>query len=457
MGKKYTVRCKSLDREGRGIVTFNNSSFSVPYLLPGEKADITLTFGKSRAETGAELAEVLEPSDERVEPACPYYRECGGCTWMHMSYEAQLRHKQENAAKTISELYTGEFKNRVRPQILPILGMDGKPFNYRNKVHATFGKDHRGHIVTGLYKEHTHRLISVRECRIENRKASEILRTIREFAEKRRITVYNEKTGTGVLRHVLFRFAGNGDVMVVPVVADNIFKEKNILASEIVKKHPEVKTVVLNYNPKNTTMVLGAREEVLYGNGVLEDNLMECTFRLSPRSFYQVNYKQTAKLYAEAVKFADIRPQESVVDAYCGIGTISLILAKSAPEATVTGVELNAEAVKDAIGNARRNSVTNVSFREGDAGKYLTELANAGETVDVLVMDPPRSGSSPEFLKAAGKLLPRKIVYISCEPETFARDGKELLKHYNLTYVRPVDMFPETPKTELVGLWEKRM
>ena len=454
MGKKYTVRCKGLDREGRGIVKFNNGTFSVPYLLPGEKAEISLVYGRRREDTGATLSSVTEPSPDRVDTECPYYRECGGCTLLHLSYEGQLRFKEQRISEMLSGLSASAKKNSPKPRLLPIIGAE-EPFFYRNKIHATFGRDRKGHITTGLYREGTHELIPVRECRIENREVSAILKTIREFAEKRRLSVYREDTGTGLLRHVLFRVNRKNEVMVVPVVAESSFREKKLLAAEIVKKHPCVVTVVLNYNPKHTTMVLGTREEVLYGNGYLEDTIGDCVFRLSPRSFYQVNSMQTEKLYGEAVRLADIRSGETVVDAYCGTGTITLMMAKAAPDARFIGVELNGNAVRDAVSNAVRNRIGNAEFYEADAGTWLKRLAEEKTTVDVLTMDPPRSGSSPEFLKAVLALGPRRIVYVSCEPETLERDLKVLMKSYSLVSVQPVDMFPQTPKVESVVLLSK--
>jgi len=450
MGKKYTVRCKSLDREGRGLVSFNNSTFAVPYLLEGEKAEISLVYGRGRDNTGAELVTVLEPSADRVEPACPHFKECGGCNWMHMSYEKQLREKERIVRENLESIFV---KGKAKcPAISPIIAMD-TPLHYRNKVHSTFARDKKGKIVTGLYRENTHKVVPIKQCLLEQEAPARIMQTIRKFVEDRKIKVYDERTETGLMRHVLFRVAANGDVMVVPVIAETMFREKNLLVSTITKAHPEVKTIVLNYNLKRTTMVLGIREEVLFGTGVLEDTMNEIAFRLSPRSFYQVNYAQTKKLYEKVVEFADLKPGETVLDAYCGIGTITAFLAKAAPQAKVLGVELNEDAVKDANINAKRNNLENAHFVNQDAGQYITALAAEKEHVDVLVMDPPRSGSSEAFLKATVTLKPRRIVYVSCEPDTLARDLKVLCKSgYRLEKVQPVDMFPQTSKVETVVL-----
>lgn len=457
MGKKYTVRCRELDSEGRGIVEFNNSTFSVPYLLPGEKAEISLVYGKNK--TGAKLESVLTASPERTEPLCPMYRRCGGCTLMHLNYEGQLRWKQSVVERAVAGIASPKAQKKAAldpPKILPILGMEGDPLYYRNKIHSTFAKNARNDTVIGLYEEATHHVVPVKLCAIEQPVAARIRKTVLRFAREQNIPIYNEDTGRGVLRHLMFRVAKNGGVMVVIVVGQGIFREKSLLADAIVKQHPEVRTVVLNYNPKKTTMVLGNREETLYGNGYLEDVVGSCTFRLSPRSFYQVNAPQMERLYRVAVELAALRPSETAVDAYCGIGTITLLLAKSQPKAEIAGVELNPEAVADAGNNAKRNRLQNVTFTCADAGDYLKGMASLGCKLSVLVLDPPRSGCSEEFLKACLTLRPERIVYISCNPETFARDCRALESAYHLTRVQPVDMFPQTAKVELAARLELR-
>lgn len=465
MAKKYTVRCKSLDHEGRGNVVFNNTAFSVPYLLPGEKAEISLVYGKEKI--GARLETLLSKSPDRVEPVCPMYGSCGGCNLMHMSYEAQLTYKQQVAEEAICEALgcfdakgksaaaAGRCPEELTPIMEPILGMEGEALHYRNKIHSTFGRE-KGRPTLGLYRESTHQVVPVDSCAIEQEAVTAIRKTILKFVKERGISVYNEDSGRGVLRHLLFRVAGDGGVMVVIVVGQNVFPEKRILAEAIAVKHPEVRTVVLNYNLKKTTMVLGNREETLYGSGYLEDRIGECTFRLSPRSFYQVNLPQMERLYQKAVEYANLQPGDTALDAYCGIGTITLLLAKSQPQADVSGVELNADAVKDATMNAKRNQLDNVHFTCADAGEYLKGLAAAGKKLSVLVMDPPRSGSSESFLKACLTLQPERIVYVSCNPDTLARDAKILAKRYRIEKVQPVDMFPQTGHVETVVLMSRK-
>ncbi len=451
MGKNYQVRCTSMDSEGRGIVRFNNASFAVPYLLDGEKAKISLVYGKGK--TTAKLQEVLEASPDRVAPPCPNYLRCGGCSLMHARYEKQLEIKQEYVRAQLRKL-PGIDEKKV---LLPILPQEGDVWHYRNKVHSTFGRERSGRIITGLYQETTHRLVPVEECAIEAPIAARIMKSIRAFAEQYRIHVYDEDRGNGVLRHVLFRIARNGDVMVVPVVAQTVFPEKHRLARYLAEIHPEITTIVLNYNLGKTTMVLGKREEVLLGDGYLVDTIGGCSFRISPQSFFQVNAMQAEHLYDTALRMAAIAPGEYVVDAYCGTGTITLLAAKAQPEAIVQGVELNADAVRDAESNRKRNSIENASFVCGDAGVFLTHMAEERRELSVLLMDPPRSGSSKAFMNAVRRLAPKRIVYISCNPETMVRDIAMLGKAYRVEKVQPVDMFPGTGHVESVVCLTRRL
>ncbi len=444
MAKTYQVRAKSIDNDGRGIVTFNNAKFSVPYLMDGEKATISLVHGKGK--TWAKLEEVLEPSPERVKPPCDSYERCGGCSLLHMTYAKQLQVKQAYVESCLKKLKGLDVASVLRP----ILGEEKEALHYRNKVHSTFGRDAKGRLVAGLYQEGSHKLIPVRSCALEAPIAARIVETIRSYAEKYHIPPYDEDRGTGVLRHVLLRIARNGDVMVVLVVADTQVPWKGRLAKHLTETHPEIKTVVLNYNSGRTTKVLGKKEEVLFGDGYLVDTLGGCSFRISPQSFFQVNAMQTERLYEVALSLAKLQPGETVVDAYCGTGTITLLAAKSQPEAEVIGVELNADAVRDAKDNRKRNGIAGADFVCADAGKYLKQLAAEKKSLSVLLMDPPRSGSSKEFLDAVKGIGPERIVYISCNPETMVRDVAMLGAQYKVTAVQPVDMFPGTGHVECV-------
>ncbi|SET30273.1 23S rRNA (uracil(1939)-C(5))-methyltransferase RlmD [[Clostridium] polysaccharolyticum] len=375
---------------------------------------------------------------------CVYARKCGGCTYQGIVYEKQLEKKQGHVIHLLKDF----------GKVHDIIGMKD-PYHYRNKVHAVFDRLRDGTIISGVYEEKSHRVVAVDECMIENKLADAIIASIRDLCKSFKIKIYNEDSGYGLLRHVLVRTGhASGQVMVVLVVSSPILPSKNNFVKALRKLHPEISTVVLNVNDKRTSMVLGERDIVLYGKGFIEDTLCDCVFRISPQSFYQVNPVQTEVLYNKAIKLAGLTGKERVIDAYCGIGTIGIIASKHAKE--VIGAELNKDAVKDAIINAKRNGVKNIKFYNQDAGKFMAGMAKDGEKADVVFMDPPRSGSDEAFLSSVVKLAPKKIVYISCNPETMARDLEYLYKHgYQGRDIYPVDMFPFTEHVETVVMLSK--
>ncbi len=382
-----------------------------------------------------------------VQSPCPVAAKCGGCKWIHKPYKEQLALKE----KWVSELLQPFCKTE------PIIGMD-EPMYYRNKVHAVFGEDRRHNIISGIYEEGTHNIVPVDSCMIENQKADAIIVSIRELLKSFKIRPYNEDTGYGLLRHVLIRTGyATGQIMVVLVLGSPVMPSKNNFVKALLKLHPEITTVVVNVNNRNTSMILGDKEQVIYGKGYIEDELCGKTFRISPKSFYQVNPVQTQKLYGKALELAALTGKETVVDAYCGTGTIGLIASDKAGK--VIGVELNQDAVKDARINAKRNNVSNIQFYQNDAGKFLVEMASQDARVDVVLMDPPRAGSDEAFLGSVVKIGPEKIVYISCNPETLVRDlGYLKKKGYQVKRAVPVDMFPYTDlkHVEMVCLIEKK-
>jgi 23S rRNA (uracil1939-C5)-methyltransferase len=292
----------------------------------------------------------------------------------------------------------------------------------------------------------------VEECLIEDKKSQEIILTIKKLLKSFKIKTYDEDTGFGLLRHVMVRRGfKTGEIMVVLVLGDPIMPSKNNFVKALRKEHPEITTVVLNINDKKTSMVLGERETTIYGKGFIRDELCGCTFRISPKSFYQINPVQTEKLYGKAMELAQLNESSKVLDAYCGIGTIGLVAAKTA--GNVIGVELNPDAVKDAIANAKRNNEKNARFYCADAGDFMETLAAEGEKFDVIFMDPPRSGSSRKFIDSLAIADPKRVVYISCNPETLARDLQYMIKKgYKVKKICPVDMFPHTNHIECVVL-----
>lgn len=376
---------------------------------------------------------------------CSVSKKCGSCQYQGIPYKEQLAAKQKKMKKLL-----GKFAN-----VKPIIGMDD-PFYYRNKVHAVFDRDKKGNIICGTYEAKTHKVVPIEECMIEDKISQEIIRTIRDMLKSFRIKTYDEDTGYGLLRHVLVRRGFSTDeIMVVLVIGSPIFPSKNNFVKALRKKYPQITTVVLNVNDKKTSMVLGERDIVIYGKGYIRDTLCGCTFRISPQSFYQVNPVQTEILYKTAIEYAGLGRKETVIDAYCGIGTIGLVAAKRAKN--VIGVELNPDTVRDARINAKENKITNARFYQGDAGEFMENMAENGEHADVVFMDPPRTGSDKKFMSSVIKLNPSRIVYISCGPETLARDLEYLTKHgYDVRKIQPVDMFSFTDHCENICLLTKK-
>lgn len=372
-------------------------------------------------------------------PRCPLFHKCGGCQLQNMTYEEQLRYKQGKINALL-----GRFC-----RVQPIIGME-HPYHYRNKVQAAFALTRQREVISGVYQSGSHRIVKVDSCQIEDEIADRIVVDIRRMLPDFQILPYQEDSRRGLLRHVLIRRGfQSGQVMVVLITSNPVFPIKKKFVSALLQKHPEISTVVLNINPYKTSLLLGEREEVLYGNGYIEDTLCGSVFRISPKSFYQINPTQTERLYSIAIESAELTGKETVLDAYCGIGTIGIIAAKTAGE--VMGIELNGDAVKDARVNAKRNGLKNIGFIKADAGKYMVDLANEGHAVDVVFMDPPRAGSDEPFLQSVIALSPKKVVYISCNPETQTRDLQRLVKGgYRVTKIQPVDMFPHTKHIECV-------
>lgn len=380
--------------------------------------------------------------NDKYTPPCPHYRKCGGCQLQNLPYDEQLLFKQRMAVSLL-----GEFG-----YVEDIIGME-EPTHYRNKVHAAFGIDRKKRaIISGVYQSGTHAIVPVDSCMIEDKISDEIILDIRKMLPSFKIQAYDERTGTGFLRHVLVKrgFSTN-EIMVVLVVTNPIFKLQKPFLKKLLELHPEISTLILNINDRFGPVVLGEREKVLYGKGYIEDILCGYRFRISAQSFYQINPVQTEKLYKIAVDYAGLKGDELVLDAYCGTGTIGITASAKAKQ--VIGVEIVKDAVKDAIANAKLNGLKNCWFTAGDAGKYMEEMAAEGTRPDVVFMDPPRAGSDERFLSSLIKTSPKKVVYISCNPETLKRDLNVLVHGgYRVKKIQPVDMFPFTKHLETVVL-----
>ena len=403
---------------------------------------------------------------------CPYFKKCGGCQYINLSYEEQLKKKEQTVSKYLKDIATSQ-----HIKIDSIIGSES-PYNYRNKVHSVFGRDGKGKVVRGIYKEDSHKIVDIKECLLEDKTADAIIEEVKRLLPSFKYKVFDEDTGFGWLRHLLVRKGEKGssktanndseikkdekvtktsEYMLVLVTSSVPFPGKNNFVKAIRTKFPEISTIVQNINDKRTSMILGDRNIVCYGKGFIEDELLGLTFRISPNSFYQVNPHQTSKLYKKAIEYAGDISSKTVIDTYCGTGTIGMCMAEKAKN--VIGIELNPSAVRDAISNAKANNIKNIEFIKADATKWMQEYQEKIKDSDdyVLVMDPPRSGSTEEFITAASNAGIKNIVYVSCNPETLSRDLKSFIKKkYSVAEITPVDMFPWTEHVETVCLLSKR-
>ena len=374
---------------------------------------------------------------------CPVSKYCGGCNYQGIDYVDQLKLKQDYIKKLLNKF--GKIK--------PILGMDN-PLNYRNKVQVSFGCDEKHNVICGNYVPSTHNIVEIDDCMICDDTANKIIKSIKILINKYKISVFNENSYKGCMRHVLIRSTNTGEYMLVLVTGTININKKDLFIKDILKFNPEVTTIIQNINNRHTSMILGSKNITLYGKGYVYDSLCGLLFRISPSSFYQVNKTQTEILYKQAIKAAKLTKDDIVIDAYCGTGTIGLVASKSCKK--VIGVELNKNAVKDAIINMKNNDIDNAYFIAEDAGKYMNQLAKKKEHIDVVIMDPPRIGSDKNFLDSIIKLKPQRVVYVSCNPSTLKDNLDYISKSYMVNSIQPVDMFPYTNHVEcVVGMQRK--
>ena len=434
---------EDLTHEGSGVAKIDGYPIFVPYGLPGEKAKIKVTklnkgYGFGR------LMELYEESQDRVEPPCPIYKQCGGCQLQHLSYEGQLKAKE----KMVRELMT-RIGKLEEVKVLPVLGMS-EPWNYRNKAQVPVG-EMEGGLVAGFYAKRSHEIIDMDECLIQFTENDEMIRLVKGICEKHGVKAYNEKQHKGTLRHIMVRTGQvTGELMIVLVTRTPDMPNRRKIIEEIVEAVPNITSIIQNVNTKRTNVILGDQTITLWGADVISDYIGDIKFEISPRSFYQVNPVQTKVLYDKTLEYADLSGNETVIDAYCGIGTISLFLAKKAKK--VYGVEIVPEAIEDARKNAALNEITNVEFEVGEAETVIPNWYKQGITADTLVVDPPRKGCDENLLKTIAAMKPKKVVYVSCNPATLARDLRYLEDNgYKTVEVQPVDMFPQTMHVECVS------
>ena len=434
MYKKNIIKgkCVDISSEGKGVIKTVYGVVFVDSLLLGEEAEVEITYAGKGVSYGV-IKKLLSFSPDRITPKCPVSTACGGCVFQNATYEYELKykkHKVEEALKRIGHLDNVEVKD--------VIGMDN-PEHYRNKIQVPFGKENK-HIIYGFYKSKTHKIIPIKQCNIEDKKAYQILENIAKLMEEFHIDPYNEDYRTGIIRHVLIRTSlSTNEVMVVLVCNVDTFPGRNNFIKELIKRSPEISTVVYNVNKRDTNVILGECDKTLYGKGYITDEILGLKFNISSQSFFQVNPIQVQKLYGEALKYAKLNKNDTVLDAYAGVCTIGLLAAPHVKK--VTSVELVKSAVLNGKNNAKLNKIDNIDIIEADCTEYINkELPR----FDVVIMDPPRKGSTPEFLSAIKKIKPSRLVYISCEPSTLARDLEILSDTYDIEFVQPVDMFPRS-------------
>ncbi|MCR4699245.1 MAG: 23S rRNA (uracil(1939)-C(5))-methyltransferase RlmD [Bacilli bacterium] len=446
MSRRITkTTCLDLDDFGKGIVRIDNTTCFIDNLLPGEEADIETDFKYGKL-AKAKVLERYTDSPDRVHPSCKYYPNCGGCQLMHLSYEKQLEYK----TKKVKELLHKFAKLDIDVQ--PCIGLEN-PTRFRNKVQKPVRFDNKKKkIKAGFYQSGTHNLIGVEDCLMETPLSNKISNILVSLFEKYNYTPYHEDAQFGLIRHILIKTSTDQkQALVTLIVTRSDIKGIKDFAKELMKKVPEVVGVVLNINTRQTNVILGEKDVPVYGHTKIQDTIFDKKFLISTQSFYQVNSHQIETLYGKAIEFAQLKKTDSLLDAYCGTGTIGLCCADKVKE--VLGVEIVADAVHDAILNAKINNLNNAHFVKGDATKFMLQ---SDKHFDVIIMDPPRKGSTPEFINAVKRIAPERVVYVSCDPVTLARDLALFKDTYQVMKVQPVDMFPNSMHVETVVLLTKK-
>lgn len=437
------VTFEDLTHDGAGVAKVEGYPLFVPNGLPGERAKIKVIkvnkgYGYGR------LIELYEKSPDRVDAPCPIYKECGGCQLQHLSYSGQLKAKEKGVRDVLTRI--GKLET---VKVHPALGMED-PWRYRNKSQVPVG-EREGGLIAGFYQKRSHDIIDMKSCLIQQEKNDVVVQAVKEICDKYGVTPYDELRHKGVLRHIMARYGlVTREVMVVLITRTEDLPHKKKIIDEIVARIEGVKSIIQNVNDKKTNVILGEKTKLLWGEEVIYDYIGNVKFAISARSFYQVNPEQTKVLYEKALEYAELTGEETVIDAYCGIGTISLFLAQRAKK--VYGVEIVPDAIEDARLNAELNGITNAIFAVGKAEEVIPNWYKDGITADVLVVDPPRKGCDEALLQTIMEMKPKRVVYVSCNPATLARDLRILENGgYKTLEVQPVDMFPHTMHCEAVA------
>lgn len=442
---RLTVYIEDLTHDGAGVAKIDGYPLFIQGGLPNETAEVHVL--KTLKNYGfAKIINITEPSPDRVAAPCPVFAQCGGCQLQHLSYEGQLKWKEKMVRNVMTRI------GKIDAPVLPVKGMDN-PWNYRNKAQIPFGLNGEAPIA-GFYKTKSHDIVDTDRCLIQTAEADAILEGLKPRLWKLGIKPYDEQTGQGMLRHVVVRTGrATNEVMVVLVTKKRKFPQAEAAVDLIKQLVPNVTSIMQNINGEKTNVIFGNETLKLWGNDTIEDTIGDVRFEISARSFYQVNPEQTEVLYKQALDYADLKGNETVIDAYCGIGSISLFLAQKAK--SVMGVEIVPQAIEDAKRNAELNGFTNTYFEAGPAEEVIPRWYKEGKTADVLVVDPPRKGCDEALLNTILEQRPKRVVYVSCNPATLARDLRILEDGgYKTQEVQPVDMFPHTAHCEAVAWLE---
>ena len=442
----YSATITGLSAEGTGVARIDGQVVFAPGVIPGERCNIRIDhIGKTCAY--GTLLQIEVPSPHRTEPECPAFGHCGGCTFWHMDYACELEQKRQRVIDALERI------GGVRLPELQITGADSV-YGYRNKVQFPVQMQN-GQPTAGFYRAGSHEVIPITNCLIQPACAETIRKAVLTWMWQEKISAYDERQHTGLIRHIYLRCGKVTEEIMVCVVANcSKLPKKKQLVETLLRAEPAVTSVCVNYNTRKGNMILGEQFETLYGSGMLEDELLGLRFRLSPAAFYQVNHDQAERLYQKALEFAALQENETALDLYCGSGTITLCLAREAKQ--VIGVEIVEAAIHDAKKNARINQIENAEFFCADAGQAAVKLAAENRHPDVIVIDPPRKGASEDVLAAMHQMAPERIVYVSCDPATLARDVKRLAAYgYQVRKGHCFDLFPRCAHVETVVLMTK--
>ncbi|MCM3238962.1 23S rRNA (uracil(1939)-C(5))-methyltransferase RlmD [Heyndrickxia oleronia] len=442
--QQFPLTIKRLGINGEGVGYFKKKVVFVPGALPGEEVVVEVTKAHPKF-AEAIVKKVRKRSEHRVKAPCIVYEQCGGCQLQHLEYSQQLKEKRDILIQAL-ERHTR--LNIEEMDIRPTIGMDN-PWHYRNKSQFQLGEDH-GKVIAGMYSIDSHRLINIPECIVQQPVTNKVTNIVKQILTDFSVPIYNEKTRKGIVRTIVTRVGvQTGQVQVMLVTAKKELPRKEAILSEIKKRLPEVVSVMQNVNPKRTSIILGDETIHLAGDKIVEERLEEFTYELSARAFFQLNPVQTVGLYNEVKEAAALTGNEKIVDAYCGVGTIGLWLADKAGE--IRGMDVIPEGIEDAKKNARKHERKNASYFTGKAEDLMPKWVKEGWRPDVVVVDPPRTGCDEKFLDTILKVKPKKFIYVSCNPSTLAKDLQMLGKKYEVEYLQPVDMFPQTAHVEVVG------